>query len=63
MSESENSGGSATRCESHCSSSVIVGVNDQKQWNASIREMQKDLEWKPLIDFLERLKEPENAVG
>lgn len=38
--------------------SVIVGVNDQREWNARITEMQEGLEFDPLIEFLERLKEP-----
>jgi len=47
---------------SHGSSSVIVGVNDQVEWNASISEMQEGLEFQPLIEFLERLKEPVNEA-
>jgi hypothetical protein len=42
---------------SDCSSSVVPGVNDQEQWNERISEMQEGLEFQPLIDFLERLKE------
>ena len=43
---------------SDCSSAVIVGVNDQADWNAQISEMQLGLEFELLVEFLERLKEP-----
>ncbi len=39
-------------------SSAIPGVNDQEEWNASIQQMQDDVEFEPLKDFLEKLKEP-----
>lgn len=40
-----------------CSSAIVVGINDQEQWNARISEMQEGLEFEPLVEFLERLKE------
>jgi len=40
-----------------CSSAIVVGINDREQWNARISEMQEGLEFEPLVEFLERLKE------
>ena len=37
---------------------IIPVVNDQEEWNEEISKMQEDIEWEPLIEFLERLKEP-----
>lgn len=44
--------------EMRCSPSIIPGVNDQEQWNASVSEMQEGIEFLPLLQFLEQLKEP-----
>lgn len=48
----------AAPCARHCSSAVIAGVNDQAEWNERISEMQTEIEFEPLVEFLERLKEP-----
>jgi hypothetical protein len=42
---------------------IIPGVNDQEEWNEEISKMQEDIEWEPLIEFLERLKEPIEKIG
>jgi hypothetical protein len=34
-------------------------VNDTKEFNQWISDLQEDVEFEPLLDFLERLKEPE----
>lgn len=36
----------------------IIGVNDQEEWNKRISEMQAGLDFEPLVEFLEKLKEP-----
>lgn len=41
------------------SEQVIPGVNDQMQHNEWVTDLQDQCEFSPLIDFLERLKEPE----
>jgi hypothetical protein len=34
-------------------------ANDTKKFNQWISDVQEDVEFEPLLDFLERLKEPE----
>ena len=38
---------------------IADAANDTKEFNQWISDLQEDVEFEPLLDFLERLKEPE----